>query len=320
MRVILLAIIVSFLTPLAWGKNVIVPSEFENTQGLRLASEFLNEYATLLNSNPTEETNDKLRRVKEDGFSYIIGNDEIMRGLTGTEDFSISFENGKYQALWSVNGKCKVSCSFPANIGLLTFLNKIELETQLINRLKEKASTIEEITLPIRETANLKPITFSDYYLEDKGFYITPRLKHQLVFEQEKKGSQICRLLTDTVHYQMESLANMMLTGFSKFTHPVKVKVSKYGYGSQIVDMPYSSLYKFLADEGSIPYWGVDTFDGKMVKGLWVWINKEGGYAHMLSVTMPVSVGSTSTPINAKLHCYLRLDNLKSLFEEYPEL
>lgn len=313
MRVLLTMIIAFILTPLAWGQRMIAP----NTSELRLASMFLNQYAGLVNSTPTEAVIEKLRRAKEDGFRYLNGNDDALRRLSGTEDFAINFENGIYTAYWSVDGHNKITCTFPANIGLLTFLNKIELENQFIDRLKESSLATHNIKLPTREISSLSPVAYSEFYLEDKGFYITPRLKHQVIFEPEGKGAATARLLTGTGHYRMESLANMMLTGYSSDSHVVNVNVNKYGYGSQTVNIPFSSLYKLLADEGSTPYWGVETYDGTVVKGLWVWINTEGGYTHMLSVTMSLTHGVL---MDAKLHCYLRLDNLKSMFEEYPEL
>lgn len=317
MKFFLTSIIMFVLTPLAWGQYGIVPSQVENTSKLHVASSFLNQYATLVNATQTEDVRDKLRRTKENGFRYLNGNDDTLRTLTGTEDFAIDFDNGIYTARWSVDGYNKVTCTFPANISLLTFLNKIELENQLIDRLEKNRLTTHDIKLPTREISTLSPVAYSDFYLEDKGFYIIPRLKHQVIYEPEGKGLTTARLLTDTGHYTMESLANMMLMGYSSDPRRVNVKVSKYGYGSHTVDIAFSSLFKLLADEGSTPYWGVETYDGSIVNGLWVWINTEGGYTHMLSVTTPVTPGA---PMEAKLHCYLRLDNLKSLFEEYPEL
>ena len=311
--------IVLFMT-YAWGEHTIFPNDFSERKDFNIASKFLNQYVSFLDKEQTEDVKDILRRAKDDGFLFIKGNDVSLKSLTGSEDFSISFENGIYSAQWAKNGQTTVSCSFPANIELLTFSNKIELENQLIQRLAELSRDSMEIKLPIRETSTLTPISFSDFLVDDKGFYITPRLKHQLVFAKSPSHPDSCVLLNDSLHYQLESIANMMLSGYSSNPHHVNLKVNQYGYKSHTVPIYLPTLYSLLAQNGSIPYWGVETFDGQRVKGLWVWINHKGGFAHMLITTVPVSALSSRAPIDARLHCYLRLDNLKSLFEEYPNL
>lgn len=317
---IIISIIVVLSIPFVWGERLIVASDSAATQDFGLAVNFLNKYVDLLDKPQTDVVADAIRRVKEDGFRYTTGTDATLKALSGAEDFSISFDDGIYTARWVKGGKIIVSCSFPANIGLLTFSNKIDLENQLIADLSAPATDSDTIILPVRAIAKLTPVSFSDFYVEDKGFYITPRLKHQLIFKKDGAKPDTCVLLTDSLHYQVESIANMILSGYSDNPHPISLKVSQYGYKSQAVPTSLSTLYRFLARNGSIPYWGVETFDGQTVKGLWVWINRLGGFAHMLTVTVPVKALTDSSPLEAKLHCYLRLDNLKTMFEEYPDL
>ena len=316
----ILSIAIVLSMPCAWGEHVIVPKDFAESPDFNIASKFLNQYVSFLDKQQIEEVSDILRRTKEDGFRFIKGNDASLKSLTGSEDFSISFENGVYSAHWAKNGRDIVLCTFPANYGLLTFSNKIDLENQLIQELLQLSRDSLQIEMPVREKSALTPISFSDFYVEDKGFYITPRLKHQLVFSKSLSNPDSCILLNDSTHYQLESIANMMLSGYSSNQHQLKVKVNQYGYKSQTVPTDLPTIYSLLSQNGSIPYWGVETFDGQIVKGLWVWINRQGGFAHMLTVTVPTKALLEDSQIEAKLHCYLRLDNLKSLFEEYPNL
>ena len=318
-RFILLTMLIVLSIPFVWGEHSVVPEDIATAPEFKLASQFLNKYASLLASSPTEKTQDSLRRVKEDGFKFINGNDDVFRSLSGKEDFKISFNDGIYTAEWWSNGSPQLSCSFPANIGLLTFSSKIDLERHIIELLRSNPSSSKSIALPKRQKSRLTPVKFSDFYIEDKGFYVTPRLKHQLIFTANGAEDQ-CVMLIDTTRYVLESISNMMLSGYSDQLQTVNVKVSQYGYKSQKINIPLAELYTILSDEGSIPYWGVDTFDGNIVKALYVWINREGGFAHMLSVTIPIDVVGHGGLLEAKLHCYLRLDNLKSMFEEYKEI
>lgn len=315
-----LIIAILFLPMASWGETNIVPSTIKHNKEYRLAADFLEHYAQLI-ARPTDEaTGDSIRRIKEDGFSYIVGNDGQMARLTGNEDFSIGLSNYLYTAKWSKGGKTVVECSFPANIGLLKFSNKINLENQLIESLTEASRQSRKDSLPVCPKDNLTRIALSEYYISDNGYYITPRLKNQIVYEPIAHDSVNCRMLIDADKYQLESLANMMLSGYSANPQNVQLQVNQYGYKNHSVEIPLANLFNLLSGEGCTPYWGVDTFDGNDVKGVYVWVNPYGGYAHLLSVNIPIDAVSTSANLKAKLHCYLRLDNLKSLFEEYDSL
>ena len=146
----ILSIAIVLSMPCAWGEHTIVPKEFADTQEFGIASKFLNQYVSLLDKEQTEEIREILRRTKEDGFRFIIGNDTSLKSLTGAEDFSISFENGNYSAQWAArNGNSIVSCSFPANIGMLTFSTKIDLENQMIADLSALVTDWVTIKLPV---------------------------------------------------------------------------------------------------------------------------------------------------------------------------
>lgn len=298
------------------GERHVVPATMAENPQFRLASQFLDRYAALLDTASTEDARMSLRRIKDDGFRYAKGSDAVLRNLTGNEDFSLRFDGKKYFAEWRKGSDTILSCSFPAQIDMLTFSNKNELELRLIEALQRPDTADCKPNLPLRDKSLLTPISYSDYYIEDKGYYVTPRLKHQLVFEPLAAPPDSCRLLIEGARYQLESLSNMMLSGFSTNPQHFELKVCR-GYKSATVASSLSSLFNVLSEEGSIPYWGVDTYDGQTVKGVWVWINGAGSYAHMLSVTIPIRAVDESTTADAKLYCYLRLDNLKSMFEEY---
>lgn len=300
--------------------KTIIPESIAESKEFRLAATFLNGYRELLDSRNDENKLDLIRRSKEDGFKYLIGNDNIYRRLTGEEDFSISFENGYYKASWSENSKLMVSCTFPANIGLLTFSNKIELENLMLEKLRELSDSLVDFPLPKELKTNLVPVSFSDFYIKDDGYFIIPRLKNSLVYTSIEFDQDSCQLLTDGNQYRLESLANIVLSGYSPVFLPIMIKANLYGYKSEILELPFSTLYRYFIEEGCKPYWGIETFDGQVVKGLYVWENPQGGYAHVLEMELPVKILRGEGEINSKLNCYVRTDNLKNLFADFDNL
>lgn len=299
------------------GEPRVIPEAHRQDANYHLATDFLEHYIQLLQTPKNQVVFDSIKRIRDDGFTYLFGNDNKILNLKGTEDFSIFLKDNRYVAQWSLNDTPIVSCIFPANIFLLTSSNKIDLENAMIERLQNSALQSDSIQRPKTPKSELNPISLSNFYISDKGFYITPRLKNQLIYEIDSLDSDICQLLIDTNRYQIESFANMMLTGYSSHPQLLSIMVDKYGYKKQKVEIPLANFVTLLEDEGCSPYWGVDTFDGKNIKGVYLWVNPYGGYAHMLTVDGTIDAISKSSIHSAKLHCYLRLDNLKNLFEEY---
>lgn len=299
--------------------GAIIPADISSNPDMKLAAGFLEQYKTLTDNRSREDVAERLRRAKEDGFKYTRGSDAVFSGLTGKEDFNISFFDGTYTASWSQDGRKLVECTFPATITLLTLSNKKELDNEMISKLRQAAKKSETLTPPTPELSKLEKVSNSDFYVLDKGFYISPKLKNRVYFSVHPKISTIGTPVFDTSRYTYETLSNMMLTGCTPKPQTVHVKVDT-GYNSETVDLPLSALFQTLEAEGSVPYWGVSKVDGKKVKGTYVWHNNHGGYVHVLSVEMPIDAADSKSEWNAKMHCYVRLDNIKSLFEEFPEL
>lgn len=303
----------------ATGMAAIIPNEIAESQEMKLASGFLEQYKSLTDKRNREDVAERLRRAKEDGFKYSKGSDAAFSTLTGSENFNISFFDGQYTASWSAGDRKVVECTFPATITLLTFHNKNELDGEMIAKLREAATQDETLTPPTPELTKLEPVPNSNFYVLDRGFYISPKLKNRLFFAVHPKIKTIGTPVFDTNRYTYETLSNMMLTGCTPKPQTVHVKVDT-GYNSETVDVPLSALFQTLEAEGSKPYWAIDKVDGKRVNGVYVWHNEPGGYVHILSVEMPIDAASRKSEWNARMHAYVRLDNVKSLFEEFPDL
>lgn len=295
----------------------VVPRSLENNDEYRLAVNFLNHYVRLLESVQTIEVGDSIRRAKDNGLKFVKGNDRMLRTVKESDDFSLQFENSVYTASWQKDGRDYVVCSFPANIGLLTFSSKIDLEKKLIRRLEALESVKDSVSRPRSPLSGLKKISYSDFYVTDKGYYVTPRLKHQIVYS-EANGEGI--MMFEPQKYSIETLSNMILSGFSPNELAVHTTVSQYGYKESQHDVSYSALHRFLTEDGCVPYWGIDKFDGDVVDGVCIWINRSGGYAHVMNISMPIDALYKDSKADIRLHCYIRLDNVKSLFEDISNL
>lgn len=173
---------------------------------------------------------------------------------------------------------------------------------------------------PMRKISELTKISLSDYYLNDNGYYITPRLKNQIVYRPSFMNDSVCEMLIDSIRYKVETISNIVLSGYCPAPINFKIKLNHYGYKSTEITVPFNQFFNLLAEEGSMPYWGTCKYDGTIVEGVYVWVNSYGGFAHVMNLRMPVSAITIPSEAEVKMNCYVRLDNLKTLFEEYQDL
>lgn len=307
---ILLTLVV-IVTPMSKGYA-------QSDDQFKIATEFLSNYKKLLLQAPSDSVNVFIRQTIESGFKFLKGDERIFKNLTEFTDFSISLFEGVYTVYWGIDGSTILSCQFPANYGMMTFSNKIDLEKSIYSRL----SAIPEVMGHKEGRTVLKnkviPVEHSDFYILDNGFYITPRLRNLTIYSADAAAPDSFRLLMDREGmYVLESIQNMMLTG--QWTVPIfmNMTLSEYGYNKTNITKPMSGVYSLLTQDGNEPYWGLESFDGHTIKGLVIWRNEYGGYNHVMSVEFPIEILASGGEIKTKMFCYIRTDNLKSLFEEF---
>ncbi len=297
-----------------------IPSSLLEDRQLGMAARFLNHYAEIVSLPQSEEKEDKLRRIKDDGFTYLAGNDATLLSLPEDVSFSLDFNKGVYTARWEKNGRVLTSCRFPAKIGLLKQGNKKDLELLMIEKLQASNGAGNPITLPMASSQELKRLPFSEFYIKDNGHYITPELASKIIYLPSKGRKDEMPLLINFGKYPVESLSNVFLTGYAPQPIQMDVTVKQYGYTSSTVETTLSDLFTLLSEEGCFPFWATKELKGDMVEGVYLWKNDMGGYCHVVNVKAPMSAVESGGKINATLFSYVRLDNLKSLFEEFPDL
>lgn len=301
------------------GKGIVPDSMLEDRQ-FGMAASFLKRYSQLLSTPDSEEKSDRIRRVKEDGFKYSKGNDHSFMAIPVDADFSIAFDKGVYTAIWSSEGKTLVECNFPAKVGLMKIENKKGLELLMIEKFKDQTSSADDMPIPTATIKEVSKLPFSEFYIKNNDTFITSNLSNQTIFLPSQEAFDKFVMVYDPGKFPVETLSNMMMTGYSKENFEIDLNIKQYGYGATEVPTTLSSLYNIFLEEGCDPFWGIKETTGNIVKGLYLWKNDMGGYCHVVSMEVPLDALSSKCRAKATLHCYVRLDNLKSLFADYPDL
>lgn len=314
-KILLASILGLFLIPASSTGKQIVPTEIIEDKVFGMAANFLQHYHDLLSLPNSEEKEDRIRRVKEDGFTILKGNDHLIKILPENADFSIDFNKGIYSASWSMGGKTMVECSFPAKVGLMKIENKKSLELLMIEKFRTQ-SALENRVIPTIAKTDVSKLPLSDFYIKNGDIFISPELSNKVVFLPTEEDSNVFKMVYDIGKYPIETLSNIFMTGYSNENIDIELKITQYGYGYTNVFTDITKLYKIFSEEGCMPYWGVKEINGNMVQGLYLWKNDMGGYCHVVSMEVPLEALTSNKKVKATLNCYVRLDNLKNLFGE----
>lgn len=293
--------------------RVTVPDTMLSQPAGRWAARFVDRYIATLEAPASESRSASLRRAEHNGVEFSIGRPDDMLSMPDKADFTLSFSGSEYNIRWQSGAK-SVAVKVPAKVSAITLMSTRELEDSLVSALRCHRPDVN----PSRPTAlktELKQIPYSDFYISDKGFYILPRLHNQLIYLSPADGDS-CVMMIDGSRYIPEALSNMIISGYTPFAVETSLTIKCYGYRATELTIPLDALQRAFADEDSTPYWGLEKYDGKIATGICLWVNEYGGYAHLLRLDIPVDALSKPCKAKAILHPYIRLDNIKSLFEE----
>ncbi len=312
--VFIISLILTFSGVRAQGIEARIPEMILSDPDYRLATRCVARYAELTLAAGCSKADSLLMKAQQDGFRFEVGHPSDLSCIPQSASFGIGFNGREYEIKWSEEDRIIVKCVFPANIQLLSFKDKYSLDNELLEVL-ESAECSAGISMSFPNDSILEKIPFSDCFLLDKGFFITPRLKHQISYLKTEENSSSCQLLIDFDKYPLETVSNIMLSGCSSPQFELDI-VMRGKDGKRGVKIGFADFYRIMVEEGCFPYWGIDKFDGENIKGVYVWINKFGGYAHVLSVTASIGGLMSGNSSKATLSSFIRLDNLKTLVEE----
>lgn len=278
------------------------------------AMNFISRYVEM--SKPPVDT-DGVRKASEEGLTFTVGNASTLRNLPSDAALNLTLQDNTYIVSWSKDGNVICECRFPANITLLTASNAIELENDLIGRLNSGKRAGNGLRRPSRPVAVLNGIPYTaGLYSENRGYYISPVLKNEIIYQTSAEGDSIATLMLDFDKYRYETLANVMLSGYNAEPTDITVSVAQYGFKHTAVTLPFAALFQILSADNATPYWGIESTDGQKIKGILLFENKYLGFVHVMSVEADFTDGLT---LKANLSPYVRMDNVKALFGEFLE-
>ena len=250
-----------------------------------------------------------LDRIDLDKVVCRRGNIAMLGNIKADTPFTIQVKERRgYILEWDVNGK-KLSLTIPADYQLLIGANAIELEDIFEKEVKR--------TIPISaddindELKNADVSKSGNLLVAQSDKYLSEMIRSD-IYLTEINGKR--ELLIDAKN-PLQSIRNIILTGFFYKDIPMSMTLNRYGYKSSKSDVTLQQFVTLCINEGCKLYFGVKERTEHSIKGTLFALNKENAYNHMLSVDFPTSIlNGGAESVKGTAYVYIPLQNITEKF------
>lgn len=274
--------------------------------------EFIERY--FLELSCCSDYNQRNQKMQDDKFIFLLGNYPECYSLVEGTDFKLSKVNDRYyEATWSKDGTDKLSVAFPIWCELLTGMPLNEIQKTLYQSVKESPDSlqlIEDLTDMIK--------------LED-NIYGTNPVKHYELAElinrcyYLKNDSLEFSAIYDTCHFNY-SIANLFHIPNLGHGRELQIKQYLYGFKSMTFTVGVSEWVNYCLNEGMNVYFAVENETIENIKAVVLAENKNLGYNHLLSITVPRDfISNPTVKLSATLNAFIPTHNVRNLYQEYKD-
>jgi len=220
----------------------------------------------------------------------------------------------KYTLRWGHEGDGFREMTFVSDYQLISGQNKIELENGFIPDL---TAAPDSLSFPVVDPAAkaLRRIGWN-LYRNFEGSYLIDAISHTTYFQKEEGDYRPVQ----SEDYPMESLFNLFeLPVCSEGPWNLSMRVLKYGYQVETVEMPVHRFVSHCLAEGCTPYLGLESYDrdsGEIVATLMLH-NEMLSYDHVAKITANRSLfAEGGGTVEMTVSVFLPIHNIKNLFDE----
>lgn len=243
----------------------------------------------------------ELKRLASD--TTLIVQDTVMEGKIHIVSFYSAHKQRRLLTL-----------TYPTNYRLISGVSMTEAENALLadlNRIRVENTRIVELA-----DSMLKPFGDSSIWYRKGDSLFLPEVNTNRYYNYNEDHDEYSLLYSED--FPKETMANLVSGVEIENQFVLNVKLVKYGYQKEQFQIPLRRWIAFCLQTDCKPYfWAAWQEDNQMIDGELLMHNEKLGYCHIMKMTFdPLILGEKSGTIQARLNSYVRISNVKSLFQE----
>ena len=243
---------------------------------------------------------------------FKIGNLTDMKRIDCSTPFNISNMEGNLLSVeWRPQEGKTVLVYAPISYEILRGMTRGEVEQDFISRLK-KSNLRRNVSTEFDPSA-LQRYGDREYFLPG-SHYINENITGNIYLYSDGAPS----LIWDVEH-PSESISNLFISSVGKEDSELDLTVIKHEYGEkEEIKTTVENFMAVAANEGCIPFWGIESLnDGKLTGSLFLY-NEREGYDHVLKIEcLPEEIIEGRGSISANAYLYIPSNNVRTINEPY---
>lgn len=254
-------------------------------------------------TDPTEE-------ASRQRIIFMEGNATMVRQLTPQTPVTIQEKERRgYTVEWT-NDRQKVCMLIPADYQLFAGANAIELEDIFERDICRIPSILMADSLP-DEWNNCTLSHSDDILIASNGSYLSEQIRSDLYLQKEADRN---RLIVDRER-PLQSVNNILLTGYFDREIPLELTVDKYGYLKSNLKITLQQFICYCRREKCKLYIGIKNRTDDQISTTLFALNTQMAYNHTISLDFPLSILWDGTGvIKGTLYVYTPLQNITEKF------
>lgn len=257
-----------------------------------------------------------LSRTERTQIDHVVFDDKTPpMELYGDTTIAVRMElsdGKKYTVNWCRHDSTICSLTFPVEYDLLVGTDMDERERRLSEELKRTKT--DPVTPEMPSTSQLHKAWQENYYTLEGGTYLIDELKSDLYFQNDNNG-QLKPMFTS--EYPAESLANLFTSLYIEGDFMLDIKLRKYGFKTEHIQVSLRQWITFCRQEGCKPYFGIIKLEEQTAQCELIMYNAAMGYNHVMKLYFPLNAISTRQgTIEARLTAYVTTSRVKNIFED----
>lgn len=241
---------------------------------------------------------------------------ELERGVaiaTDCSSFDLRRDSLAYSVFWGRENGDKLKMTFPANIQILTGMDKVEMELALADILFAPYPAVQD---EVVQDSALYTKQGSLYVKEDKSFLIEDMTNTTYYSKRWLTGHFD---LVYSPDYVAETLMNLFLVS-SEYGASTNLYLQHNVYGNKTLEYELT-LDDFLAycrANNFELYAGAEEVTKEEIKATVIAYSKEANFIHLLYVSTDIGAifSTQKRVISAYLYTYISYDNVANLFDK----
>lgn len=253
---------------------------------------------------------DQTEEASRQRITFMEGNAAMVRQLTPQTPVTIQEKERRgYTVEWT-NDRQKVCMLIPADYQLFAGANAIELEDIFERDICRIPSILMADSLP--DEWNNSTLSHSDDILiASNGSYLSEQIRSDLYLQKEADRN---RLIVDR-EKPLQSVNNILLTGYFDREIPLELTIDKYGYLKSDLKITLQQFICYCRREKCKLYIGIKNRTDNQITTTLFALNTQMAYNHTISLDFPLSILRNGTGvIKGTLYVYTPLQNITEKF------